>query len=79
MSEFTSHPRCLEARHAMLAENLGLVEDLSALREVRPSPVIRHFGGRLTCLFITFWITGAHERRQGSSMAATKTALCARW
>jgi len=59
----------------MLAETLALVEDLSALREVCPSSVIRHFGG----LFITFWTTGAYEGRQGSSMAAPKTASCARW
>lgn len=42
ISEFTSHRRCLEARHAMLGEAIALVEELSALRDVRPSPVICH-------------------------------------
>jgi len=41
MSGFTSHPLCLEARHAILAETLALAEDLSTLREVRS---FRHFG-----------------------------------
>jgi hypothetical protein len=54
MSVFTSHPRCLEARHALLTETFALVEDLSALREVRPFPVIRHFGGRLTICLLRF-------------------------
>ena len=45
MSGFISQPHCLEARHAMLAETLALVEDLSALREVCPSSVIYFRGG----------------------------------
>ncbi|KAF8498688.1 hypothetical protein F5888DRAFT_196852 [Russula emetica] len=36
LSEFTFHRRCLEARHALLGESLSLVEELSALRDVRP-------------------------------------------
>jgi len=46
----------------MLAETLGLVEDLSALREVSPSSVIRHFGGRLTDCLLRF---GSQELMKG--------------
>ena len=35
LSEFIFHRRCLEARHALLGESLALVEELSALRDVR--------------------------------------------
>jgi len=38
----------------MLAETLALVEDLSALREVRPSSVIPHFGGLLNVCLLRF-------------------------
>jgi hypothetical protein len=75
MSGFTSHPLCLEARHAILAETLALAEDLSTLREVRS---FRHLGS-IDCPFITFWMIGTHERRQGSPLGATETAPPARW
>jgi hypothetical protein len=38
----------------MLSEALGLVEDLSALREVSPSSVIRQCGARLTVCLLRF-------------------------
>ncbi|KAI9511548.1 apoptosis-antagonizing transcription factor [Russula earlei] len=38
MSDFTSHPLCLEARHALLGETLALVEELSTLRDSNGRP-----------------------------------------
>ena len=42
----------------MLAETLALMEDLSALREVCFSSVIRHFGGLLTVCLLRFGSQG---------------------
>ena len=54
LSEFTIHRRCLEARHALLGESLALVEELSALRDVRPFPCHLPNWGQQTVYLLRF-------------------------
>ncbi|KAI0305937.1 apoptosis antagonizing transcription factor-domain-containing protein [Multifurca ochricompacta] len=58
ISELTSHPRCLQARHMLLGEILALVDELSALRDVRFSPVIWHFG---VSRWLIYYVYGRQE------------------
>jgi hypothetical protein len=54
LSEFTFHRRCLEARHALLGESLALVEELTALRDVRPFSCHLPIWGQQTVYLLRF-------------------------